>query len=470
MPATAVPANHPKVEIPDDEDEAVANCPYLTSQAGATQRLASVASNGGKVPRALWWVVFLDIFAVGLVIPLLPRYARELGAGPAYTGALGTAYGLSQLIGASVLGRLSDERGRLLVLSASLGGAALGYCGVALAVGVFHSLPGLFLSRLPIGVAKQTMTVARAVISDCTGAHGSLRCRRMSRLGMTAGAGFIFGPALGGILSKVSYVAPPLLAVLLFLIAYAVVRAGLPETAPARELLRTDGAAKGAKGGTDADDRPSSWTDGLVRFVELGRRFPLLARLLSARLVVDLGFMLMQSTFAMFTLERYDLQPRGTGLVLAYVGIVSVVTQGWFLPRVIIGCLRPSERTMLAFGGGCLALALVAAALSPSMIEFMAALLPLAAASSTFKTAAAALASKCVPRTEQGAASGATDAVESFCRAVAPLIGGLLMERVGSSAPGCIGGALAAVGALALWYIVPVPEDGAKAGEKKKAD
>ena len=61
--------------------------------------------------------------------------------------------------------------------------------------------------------------------------------------------------------------------------------------------------------------------------------------------------MLTQSTFAMFTLERYDLQPRGTGLVLAYVGIVSVATQGYFLPRVIIGRFRPSERTMLAGGG-----------------------------------------------------------------------------------------------------------------------
>jgi MFS family permease len=153
------------------------------------------------VPRALWWRVLLDIMGVGLVIPLLPSYARDLGAGPLFTGLLGTAYGLSQLVGASVLGRLSDVRGRRFVLFISLAGAASGYTCLALAVGVFESLPLLFLSRLPIGLAKQIMTVARATVGDCTAAQGDLRTRRMGRLGMVAGTGFIFGPAIGGLVS-----------------------------------------------------------------------------------------------------------------------------------------------------------------------------------------------------------------------------------------------------------------------------
>ena len=198
--------------------------------------LVYTRTDNTMVPRALWWCVLLDIMGVGLVIPLLPSYARDLGAGPLFTGLLGTAYGLSQLVGASVLGRLSDVRGRRFVLFISLAGAASGYTCLALAVGVFESLPLLFLSRLPIGLAKQTMTVARATVGDCTAAQGDLRTRRMGRLGMVAGTGFIFGPAIGGILSATAGLAvPPVLAVCLFCAALVIAR-GLPETAPQRDF------------------------------------------------------------------------------------------------------------------------------------------------------------------------------------------------------------------------------------------
>ena len=185
--------------------------------------LVYTRTDNTMVPRALWWCVLLDIMGVGLVIPLLPSYARDLGAGTLFTGLLGTAYGLSQLVGASVLGRLSDVRGRRFVLFISLAGAASGYTCLALAVGVFESLPLLFLSRLPIGLAKQTMTVARATVGDCTAAQGDLRTRRMGRLGMVAGTGFIFGPAIGGILSATAGLAvPPVLAVCLFCAALVI--------------------------------------------------------------------------------------------------------------------------------------------------------------------------------------------------------------------------------------------------------
>ena len=91
-------------------------CPYLASQPGDPKWRSVAPANGGRVPRALLPVLFLDMLAVGLVIPLLSLYAKGVGGSKLFVGALGTAYGVAQLIGSSVLGGLSDSIGRVPVL------------------------------------------------------------------------------------------------------------------------------------------------------------------------------------------------------------------------------------------------------------------------------------------------------------------------------------------------------------------
>lgn len=92
------------------------------------------------------------------------------------------------------------------------------------------AIGALVLSRLPIGLAKQTITVSRALLCDCT--RDDVRLRTMGTLGVTVGFGFIVGPGLGGALSMaVSPHAPVQLALLAFLAALAAT-AWLPETAP----------------------------------------------------------------------------------------------------------------------------------------------------------------------------------------------------------------------------------------------
>ena len=78
-------------------------------------------------------------------------------------------------------------------------GAIVGYSLLGLSVGWAHSLPLLFLSRLPIGICKQTQTVTRAIASDCTSLHN--RTAAMGKLAVATGLGFIIGPALGGIMT-----------------------------------------------------------------------------------------------------------------------------------------------------------------------------------------------------------------------------------------------------------------------------
>lgn len=105
-----------------------------------------------------------DYLAVGMMRNLLPWYAKTLGGGAVLLGTLETAYGVGQVVGASFLGRLSDVHGRRLVVFISGLGSALGY---GMSAGATTATM-LIASRIPVGLAKQTVTVSRAILADCT--------------------------------------------------------------------------------------------------------------------------------------------------------------------------------------------------------------------------------------------------------------------------------------------------------------
>ena len=182
----------------DRETASIASCTFLSTRPG-DKRPELQPSSGGRVPRVLFLALFVDVTAVGLVVPMLASYSRALGAGPGFTGVLQATYGLCQLIGSNLFGGMSDTKGRKKVLRISALGAILGYALLYVAIEE-HSLPLLLLSRIPVGLMKQSMTVSRALIADCT--LPTTRMRPMSVLGAMVAAGFVFGPAFGGVLSK----------------------------------------------------------------------------------------------------------------------------------------------------------------------------------------------------------------------------------------------------------------------------
>ena len=284
------PADHPGIP----EGMGVEACPYLASQPRETRWLSVAPANSGRVPRALFPVLFMDMLAVGLVIPLLSLYAKGVGGSKLFIGALGTAYGVAQLIGSSVLGSLSDSMGRVPVLQLSLLGAAAGYGTLYYAVAVAHSRAWLVASRIPIGLFKQSQTISRAIVSDCTRAEG-----RMAALGglfATIGAGFVFGPMFGGIMSKKAKFAPPLIAAALFLLAFVVTTVTMPETAP--RVVAPDAAAAAEKAAGEEAEAPKGalarCTAALSGFGELMREYPFARRVIAARVLVDLPYMMMQ--------------------------------------------------------------------------------------------------------------------------------------------------------------------------------
>ena len=108
-------------------------------------------------------VVFIDLLGFSLILPLLPYYAKTFNASQTVTGILIASYAAMQLIGAPILGRLSDRFGRRPILLLSVFGTFLGF----LMLGFANALWILFASRILDGVTGGNLSVAQAYIIRC---------------------------------------------------------------------------------------------------------------------------------------------------------------------------------------------------------------------------------------------------------------------------------------------------------------
>ena len=141
---------------------------------------------------------FLDYACVSAMRTVLPFHVQALGSGGFGVGALESLFGLGQVAGALVIGRLSDAAGRRLALLLCFACAMVGYVLVALAMAT-GSTALFFISRVPAGLSKQTVTLARSLVSDVT--PTAQRSTALSRLSACGCFGYAVGPLAGGVLS-----------------------------------------------------------------------------------------------------------------------------------------------------------------------------------------------------------------------------------------------------------------------------
>jgi len=137
-------------------------------------------------------MVFLDLFAVGLVIPLFPRVIKNLGLDVHKIGYMTSVYQASQIFGCLILGSLSDTIGRKAVLLLNFAGAGVAYFIVGIATEWRH----LLLSRLLVGLVKQTETFSRALMVDLTTVKN--RAEWLGRISASVTLAFLLAQSIGG--------------------------------------------------------------------------------------------------------------------------------------------------------------------------------------------------------------------------------------------------------------------------------
>lgn len=363
-------------------------------------------------------VVLVNMLAMGIVIPLLPYLADLTGASEFEVGLLVATYPLAQLVGAPVLGRLSDRFGRKPVLVLSILGTAIGFGVLALA----RSLPVLFLARVIDGLTGGNINVAQAYIADVT--EREERGRALGLIGAAFGLGFVLGPVTGGLLSEISYSTPAWVGAALALANLVAVLLFLPESlsAEARERL-----AKRALKFFDIA--------GLRHALTHHRVGPILA----VRSVTGISFAMFETMFALWAIAALSLSARDTGLFLGYLGLLSAVVQGGLIGRLT---KRFSDDGLLLTSTAIAGVSLVAWAFSPSVWVLALVVPPLAFGLAVGQTVMTSALSKAVGRDEVGGVLGIQTSIMSLTRVIAPVVGGLLLGQVATWAPGLFAGLL----------------------------
>ena len=261
--------------------------------------------------------VLLDMISFGIIIPVFPQLILQLQGGDmagaaAIFGIFGTAFAVMQFIFSPVQGALSDRFGRRPVILLSNLGLGLDYAVMALA----QTLPLLFIGRLISGVTSASFSISGAYVADVTPPQE--RAARFGMLGAAFGAGFIIGPAIGGILGAIDLRAPFWAAAVLSITNFLYGVFILPESLPAdrRSPFRLHTA------------NPI----GAVRF--LGSR-PVLLSLATAMLFAFLAHDAIPNTWVLYTTYRFDFDQRAIGVSLAIVGAASLVVNGFLVGRVV---------------------------------------------------------------------------------------------------------------------------------------
>jgi DHA1 family tetracycline resistance protein-like MFS transporter len=356
----------------------------------------------------IFTTVFIDLVGFGIVIPVLPFYAEgtAFNATPRTVGLLFASYSIMQLIFSPILGGLSDKYGRRPVLLLSIIGTGFGF----LILGFAKTVAMLFLGRIIDGITGGNISTAQAYIADITTPDN--RAKGMGLIGAAFGLGFIFGPAIGGILSKWGIQIPFLFAAALCFANALLLFFTLPETVTKNNPARTSAA-----GGR-----------GLSQLLQSLRQ-PQLAFVLTIYFFFVVAFSIMTTSFSLYVMFRFGYDAQHTGYLFAYVGLISVIVQGGLIGRLV---KRFGELPLVVAGALCFSLSLFAVPFVGPAAGGLAGLLigggVFSLGNSLATPALTSLASKSVGPAEQGTTLGVTQSVASLARAVGPSLAAILIN------------------------------------------
>jgi len=416
----------------------------------------------------VWSSVAVDLVGFGIVLPILPIYARRFHASPLEAALLVSAFSAAGFVCSPLWGRLSDRIGRRPVILISLAGTAVG----SLLTGLAGGLPLLFAGRLVDGGSGASVAVAQAAAADLS--PPGERTRLFGLLGAAFGVGFVAGPAIGALGALAGPRAPFLLAAGIAGVNALVAAARLPETressgcgplaAPSEPSGRAPLAAPSASSGRAPLAAPSGPSAGAPRAPrDLGppvgppapeRPAALggVAALVAVAFAAMVAFSGFEATFALFGQRHLGFGIGSAAAVFTGVGAVIVVVQAG-LVRPVVRRLGESRTLVAGLAANAAGLLLLAAATSWALAA--PALLALTVGQGLVQTTmASALAGLSSPA-RRGRVLGAQQSASSLARVVGPAVGGALLGSQVGGGPYLLGAAmtgLALVGVVVSIY------------------
>ena len=262
------------------------------------------ATQHGKVLWILLFIAVINSMGFGIIIPLILSYGKKFGVNNETIGLLTASFSVAQFFTTPVLGTLSDRIGRKWILAFSLAGSCLSF----ILFGLANSLLLLFAARILDGITGGNISVAQAMVSDMSSAKE--RAKNFGLLGSAFGFGYVIGPAIGGLLSRLGDRAP-------FFFAAAMALSGMGLTLV---LLKETSSQK---------TRKENKNNQLFDF---GALISVLKMPVTGASVFS-GFLLTTAQFAMligfqtFCADKLKLSPLQTGLFYAGFGLSGILMQ-----------------------------------------------------------------------------------------------------------------------------------------------
>ncbi len=370
-------------------------------------------------------VIYLMIAGFGLVIPLLPFFAKAFHANAGEVTWLFSAFSLGQFIGEPFWGRLSDRIGRKPVLIITITAVALSYGALAFAPNIIAA----FVIRFLTGIFAGNISTLQGAMADIT--PPEKRASRMGIMGAAFSAGFTTGPAIGGLLAQPSRGALgfqlPLVVAAGFALASAIavvvfVRESRPDPT------------------TRAPHRPR------IEGLKEAMAHPVIGRILAISLIVVIGFAGIEATYGLWTQVRFGWGPRQIGLAFMGIGLLGAFCQGYLSGRLV---RRFGEARTLTGGLVFMGVGLVVQGLSPVWEVAILGFALVCIGQSICFPNLTSLISRAAPPDRQGEMLGLNMSGMALARIGGPIIAGEMFSLVAPGAPFAFAALLILPG---LWF------------------
>jgi DHA1 family tetracycline resistance protein-like MFS transporter len=344
-----------------------------------------------------------EVLGFSLILPFLPLFAKDLGASALQVGLIVSLFSALQFISAPIMGKISDSVGRKPMLIISQLSTLVSF----LILGFANSLWMIYLSRAIDGLFGSNQAIAQAYLSDISSKKN--RSRAFGLSGMAFGAGFLVGPLTGGFLSQFGYSLPSFVAAGIATVTIITTILLLPETVKRGKLNL-------------GDVQIFNISDFIKYFKQKDLTFFLIT--FTAYLFSLSSF---TTNLSIFFEMRFGLDASDVGLLLAYIGLLSLVLRSPLLGKLIdmFGEHELTFTGILSMIAGFVLLGFWQAG-SLVFIPFTF----FAIGSAFFRPLIAGEISRNVSDKEQGAISGVLSSLGSLLRIVAPLWGGWILTNL----------------------------------------
>ncbi len=371
-------------------------------------------------------ILFLTMFIVmvgfGVIMPILPFYAENMGATATDLGLLFAAYSVVQFLFSPIWGQMSDRVGRKPMIVLGLVGFALSF----VLFGLANSLAMLFVARILGGIlSAATLPTVMAYIADTTDTKS--RGGGMGVLGAAMGMGITFGPVIGGYLGDINAALPFYFAAGLGFAVAIFAAFLLPES-------RSKAAQMAAR------QNPNNRRGPMGNLADVGKAllgpigFILLLAFLASFASANL-----EGTFALFSEAHLGFDASQMGLLFGVMGIVMALTQAFLVGPFIN---RWGEQRMIQIGLISSAIGFICLLFTYDMLSMVVVMAVMGVGNAALRPAVNSLASKRSSADQQGAVMGVVNSYNSLGRIFGPILGGFIFDALGYQWPYITGGIL----------------------------